>query len=503
MIYPVNVLRRLMTVAIPLGLSACVNLAPEYHQPAAPVQGSWPQNPAMSTAAGLPTANDLDWQQFFTDPRLRDVVRLGLENNRDLRIASLNIEKARAQYGIARADGLPAVGVDGEVSRSRTPASISNSGETTLSTRYSVDLGLTSYEIDFFGKIRNLKAAAMQRYLGAQESRRSAQISLVSEIAAAWLQLEATGQQLQLARSTLVNQQKSHELIRRSHELGAESGLTLAQSQSTVDAAKVKVAEYETTLAQDKNALTLLTGTPVPPTMLPEADFALQGRAVSRLVMPPPGLPSTVLQQRPDVLAAEHDLIAANADIGAARAAFFPSISLLGSAGTASSSLSGLFGSGTLAWSFAPSVSLPIFDGGANRANLNLSKAERDILLATYEKTIQTAFREVADALAVRTTISSRLQAQQSLVDSTYRSFQLSNALFTRGGGNGFLEVLDAQRAYYTAQQDLISLRLAEQLNRLALFKTLGGGWQPVSSGKPAPSIPSRSAGSSQGITPH
>jgi multidrug efflux system outer membrane protein len=196
--------------------------------------------------------------------------------------------------------------------------------------------------------------------------------------------------------------------------------------------------------------------------------------------MPPAGLPSSVLQQRPDVLAAEHDLIAAHADIGAARAAFFPSISLLGSAGTASSSLSGLFSGGTLAWSVAPSLRLPIFDGGANRANLDLTKAQREILLATYEKAIQTAFREVADALAVRTSIAARLQSQQSLVASSYRSFQLSSALFTRGGGSGFLEVLDAQRAYYAAQQDMITLGLLEQLNRLALFKTLGGGWQPV-----------------------
>ncbi|HLU03094.1 MAG TPA: efflux transporter outer membrane subunit [Advenella sp.] len=469
------------------GLTACVNLAPDYRQPAAPVAGAWPQNPAADASSAQAGTNDLDWLTFFTDARLRDVVRLGLQHNRDLRIATLNIERARAQYGIARADGLPAIGVDAQASRSRTPAGIANSGETTLSSRYTVDLGLTSYEIDFFGKIRNLKTAALQRYLAAQEARRSAQISLVSEIAAAWLQLEATGQQLALARQTLANQQKSHDLIRRSHALGAESGLTLAQSQTTVDAARVKVAEYETQQAQESNALTLLTGAPVPASLLPAADFALQARTATRLVMPPAGLPSSVLQQRPDILAAEYDLIAAHADIGAARAAFFPSIALLGSAGTASSSLSGLFNGGTLAWSIAPSLRLPIFDGGANRANLDLTTAQKDILLATYEKAIQTAFREVADALAVRATIAARLQSQQSLVASTYRSFQLSNALFTRGGGSGFLEVLDAQRAYYAAQQDMITLRLLEQLNRLALFKTLGGGWQPVSTTGPAP----------------
>lgn len=482
-------LRRSIALGIPLlGLVACVNLAPDYHQPAAPVAGAW--SPAANTSPPPLTANDLDWLTFFTDARLRDVVRLGLRHNRDLRIATINIERARAQYGIASADGLPAIGVDAQASRSRTPASVANSGATTLSSRYSVDLGLTSYEIDFFGKVRNLKAAALQRYLAAQEARRSAQISLVSEIAAAWLQLEATGQQLALARSTLANQQKSHDLIRRSHALGAESGLTLAQSQTTVDAARLKVAEYETQLAQDKNALTLLTGAPVADSLLPPADFALQGRAATRLVMPPAGLPSSVLQQRPDVLAAEHDLIAAHADIGAARAAFFPSISLLGSAGTASSSLSGLFTGGTLAWSVAPSLRLPIFDGGANRANLDLTKAQKDILLATYEKAIQTAFREVADALAVRATIAARLQSQQSLVASTYRSFQLSSALFTRGGGSGFLEVLDAQRTYYAAQQELITLQLLEQLNRLALFKTLGGGWQPIAVTPPTPMAP-------------
>lgn len=483
-----NSLRKIIALSVPLlGLTACINLAPDYHQPTAPVTGTWPQNPAKSTSTVQTAANDLDWLTFFTDARLRDVVQLGLRNNRDLRIATLNIERARAQYGIASADGLPAIGVDAQASRSRTPASVANSGETTLSSRYNVDLGLTSYEIDFFGKIRNLKAAALQRYLAAQETRRSAQISLVSEIAAAWLQLEATGQQLALARSTLVNQQKSHDLVRRSHALGAESGLTLAQSQTTVDAARVKVAEYETQLAQDKNALTLLTGAPVPASLLPPTEFALQARVATRLVMPPAGLPSTVLQQRPDVLAAEHDLIAANADIGAARAAFFPSISLLGSAGTASSSLSGLFSGGTLAWSVAPSLRLPIFDGGANRANLDLTKAQKEILLASYEKAIQTAFREVADALAVRTTIAARLQSQQSLVASSYRSFQLSSALFTRGGGSGFLEVLDAQRAYYAAQQDMITLGLLEQLNRLALFKTLGGGWQPIATATTAP----------------
>lgn len=486
-----QLIRRPLALFIPLlSLTACVNLAPDYQQPPAPIAGNWPQPPAQ-TSLSIPAAADLDWATFFTDPRLRDVVRLGIQNNRDLRVATLNIEQARAQYGIASADRLPAVGIDASASRSRTPASVANSGETTLSTRYNVDLGLTSYEIDFFGKIRNLEAAAVQRYLAAQESRRSAQISLVSEIAAAWLQLEATGQQLELARSTLLNQQKSHDLIRRSYELGAQSGLTLAQSQSTVDAARVKVAEYETQLAQDMNALTLLAGAPVPATLLPPTDFALQGRAATRLVLPPAGLPSSVLQQRPDVLAAEHDLIAAHADIGAARAAFFPSISLLGSAGTASSSLSGLFSGGTLAWSVAPALRLPIFDGGANRASLDMTKAQKDILLATYEKTIQTAFREVADALAVRAGIATRLQSQQSLVASTYRSFELSNALFRRGGGTGFLEVLDAQRAYYTAQQDMITLRLVEQMNRLALFKTLGGGWQadtPAASATPAPS---------------
>ncbi len=475
-----NALKKTTLVLSGLILAGCVNLAPDYQRPAAPVAASWPQSQPSLSALGESEDLRLDWRQFFTNPRLRDTIALGLEHNRDLRIATLNIERSRAQYGVAQSERLPTVGVDAQANRSRTPASISNSGETTLSTRYTADLALTSYEIDFFGRIRNLSQAALEQFLATQETRRSVQISLVGEIATAWLQLEATGQQLQLARSTLQNQQKSHALVSRSHALGAQSGLTLAQSQSTVDAARVKVAEYETQLAQNRNALVALVGATVPEQMQPATDFALKARDASRLVMPPEGLPSSVLQHRPDVLAAEHALIGAHANIGAARAAFFPRISLLGSAGSASTSLSDLFSGGTSAWSFVPSISVPIFDGGLNRANLDVAKADRDILLATYEKTLQTAFREVADALAVRANIAARLQAQRSLVSANYRSFQLSDALFARGGGSGFLEVLDAQRNYYTAQQDLISLSLAEQLNRLALFKALGGGWQPA-----------------------
>jgi len=459
-------------------LAGCVNLAPGYARPRAPVPEQWPDagavHHASAQAPALPTA---DWRPFFLDERLRRIVALALDNNRDLRVAALNIERARAQYGIARAPALPAVGVDGQASRSRTPASVSSSGQARLTQEYSVELGLASYELDLFGRVRNLGQSALENYFAAQEARRSAQISLVAQVASAWLQLAADQQRLRLAGDTLASQEKSYDLIRRSHSLGAQSGLALAQAQTTVDNARAEAAAYESQVRQDLNALRLLVGATPPADMLPDPAAPREDAPAARLVEPPAGLPSTILQQRPDVLAAEHALRASHADIGAARAAFYPRIALTGAAGTASSTLSGLFESGSGAWSFGPSISLPIFDGGANRANLRAAEVQRRIQLANYEKTLQTAFREVADALAVRATLARRLQAQESLLRAAARSFELSQALFNNGGGSGYLEVLDAQRSLYAARQSLIDLRLQEQANRLELFKALGGGW--------------------------
>jgi multidrug efflux system outer membrane protein len=460
-------------------LAGCVNLAPEYSAPASPVPQALP-----SSGVEAPTPLDVGWRSFFVDPRLRGTIELALANNRDLRVAVLNIERARAQYGIARAGLFPTVDAGAGGSRSRTPGSLSSGGEPRIASQYSADLGMTAYELDLFGRVRNLSEAALQSYFQTEATQRSTQISLVASVATAWLQLAADEQRLALARSTLESQRKSYDLIQRSHALGSQSGLALAQSQSTVDAARADAAAFDSLVEQDRNALALLVGAtppaellPIPPAT-PSAQTAgtAEPAVASQLLVPPPDLPSSVLQQRPDVLAAEHALRASNADIGAARAAFFPRIALTASAGTASSTLSGLFASGSKAWSFAPSVSVPIFDGGANRANLRVAEAQQKIQVATYEKAVQTAFREVADALAERRTLAERLDAQRSLLGATSRSFELSQSLF-RSGASSYLDVLDAQRAHYAAQQTLIGLQLTEQANRLAIYKALGGGW--------------------------
>ena len=455
-------------------LAGCVNLAPEYTAPASPVPQALP-----SFGVEAPTPIDVGWRSFFVEPRLRGTIELALANNRDLRVAALNIERARAQYGIARAGLFPTVEAGASGSRSRTPGSLSTSGEARIGSQYSADLGLTSYEIDLFGRVRNLGESALQNYFQTEETRRSTQISLIASVATAWLQLAADEQRLLLARNTLESQRKSFDLVERSHRLGAQSGLALAQARSTVDAARADAAAFDSQVEQDRNALALLVGAMPPADLLPAApasDTAAPATA-AQLLVPPPDLPSSVLQRRPDVRAAEHALRASNADIGAARAAFFPRIALTASAGTASSTLSGLFAGGSKAWSFAPSISVPIFDGGANRANLRVAEAQQKIQIATYEKTVQTAFREVADALAERRTLAERLDAQRSLLDATSRSFELSQSLF-RSGASSYLDVLDAQRAFYAAQQTLIGLQLTEQTNRLTIYKTLGGGWE-------------------------
>jgi multidrug efflux system outer membrane protein len=450
-------------------LGGCINLAPEYQRPDAPVAEQW--LPTGQTPAG-DAAADIQWQQFFTDSRLARLQSLALANNRDLRLASLNIEKAQAQYRIQRAAALPSIDAGLSGSHSRSPASVSSSGSAVTSHDYSAQLGLSSYELDVFGRVQNLQDEALENYLALGETRRSTQISLVAEVASAWLTLAADNQRLQLAESTLRSQQATYELTQRSHALGGSSGLAVAQAQTTVESARGEVAVYASQILQDQNALRLLVGAELPAELLPGDDL----QSVALLVQVPAQLPSSLLQRRPDVLAAEHSLKSANIDIGAARAAFFPSISLTANAGSASSALSGLFKAGSGAWTFAPSVSLPIFDAGANRATLDAAKVEREIQAQTYQQTLQTAFREVADALAVRSTLDQRLAAQQALTDASRKSFELADALY-RGGSQSYLEALDAQRSLYSAEQDLITLRLAEQSNRVTLYKALGGGW--------------------------
>ena len=450
-------------------LGGCINLAPQYQRPEAPVAEQW--LPTTKVPSGDASA-DIQWQQFFTDSRLARLQALALANNRDLRLASLNIEKAQAQYRIQRAAALPAIDAGVSGTHSRTPGSLSSSGAASTSHEYSAQLGLSSYEVDVFGRVQNLQDEALEDYLALTETRRSTQISLVAEVATAWLTLAADNERLQLAEETLRSQQATYELTQRSHALGGSSGLALAQAQTTVESARGDAAVYASQTLQDRNALRLLVGSDVPDDLLPGA--SLQSAAL--LVEVPGELPSSLLQRRPDVLAAEHTLKSANIDIGAARAAFFPSISLTANAGSASSALSGLFKAGSGAWTFAPSVSLPIFDAGSNRATLDAAKVEREIQVQTYQQTLQTAFKEVADALAVRSTLDQRMAAQQALTDASRKSFELADALY-RGGSQSYLEALDAQRSLYSAQQDLITLRLAEQSNRVSLYKVLGGGW--------------------------
>lgn len=459
--------RLVSALLVAAGLAGgCANLAPSYERPAAPVPATFAQGSGGSAPA------DVGWQGFFTDERLRGTVALALQNNRDLRVAVLNIERARAQVRVQRAARLPTLAATASGTRQHTEAA----GTTA---QYGVELGLASYEIDFFGRLKNLSEAALESYLATDASRRSTQISLVAETATAWLTLRADLQRLALAERTLQSREASYALTKKAFDLGGQSGLTLAQAQTAVDTARVDAAAYRAQVELDRHALDLLAGATLPDTLLPAADSTADA---ALLVEVPAGLGSSLLLERPDVIAAEHLLKAGHADIGAARAAFFPSVTLTAEAGTASSALSGLFKAGSGAWLFAPSVRLPIFDGGANRANLAIAEADRDIALADYEKAVQTAFREVADALSQRAHLGEQLAAQQSLTAATRRSLALSEARF-RTGTDSYLDVLVSQLSLYTAEQSLISLQFAEQANRIALYRALGGGWQDAGAG--------------------
>lgn len=459
-----------------LVLAGCTTMAPDYERPAAPVASEWPTGPAYDVSdqavSGSRPAADIDWQDFIVDSRLEKIVRLALDNNRDLRVATLNIERARAQYRIQRADSFPSIGVSGEGASQRMPADVSPSGQAGISRQYTAGIGTSAYELDLFGRVRSLNEDALQRYLATEESRKAAQLSLVAEVAYVYLMLGANQERLQLAEQTLNSQQQSYELIRRSHDLGVASMLDLRQAQTLVESARVDVARFTSQIAQEKNALILLVGERLPDDLLPHEQHDNQ----VTLTDLKPGLPSEVLLRRPDVLQAERLLQAANANIGAARAAFFPRISLTASAGTTSSALSNLFDGGTGFWNFIPQLHLPIFEGGRNVANLRVSEVDRDIAQAQYEKAIQTAFREVADSLADRGTLDEQLAAQNALVEASADNKALSDARY-QGGIDSYLNVLDAERSLYAAQQELITLRLAKNSNHVTLYKVLGGGW--------------------------
>jgi multidrug efflux system outer membrane protein len=454
-------------------LAGCT-MAPKYNRPEAPVPAAWPKGPAYKDVEGASSAkavSDIPWQEFFVDGQLRKLIALALDNNRDLRVAALNIEKSRAQYQIRRADLFPKLDANGSLTLQRIAEDFSGLGIPLDVHQYNVGLGVSSYELDLFGRVRSLKDQALEQFLATEQARRSAQISLVAEVAANYLSLAADRERLKLAKETLESQQASFRLIRSRYEAGISSALDLHQAQTSLDAARVDIARFTTLTAQDENALNLVVGSPVPAELLPTA----LSETLASLKDPRPGLPSDVLLGRPDILQAENLLKGANANIGAARAAFFPRITLVSSVGVGSDDLSGLFKSGAFVYKVLPQISLPIFDGGANRANLKVAEVDRDIAVAQYEKAIQSAFREVADALAQRGTIDEQVAAQQSLTAATAESYRLSRARYEKGV-DSFLVVLDSQRSLYGAQQNLITVRLARLLNLATLYKVFGGG---------------------------
>lgn len=467
--------KTLITLAVTALLAGC-SLAPTYERPAAPVTPAWPQGDAYqpsAAAADAKGAYDVQWREFIADEQLEKLVELALANNRDLRVSILNIEAARAQYGVQRADRVPNVNASVGQTAQRLPANSSATGEAYISRQYSAGLGIPAFELDFFGRVKNLSEAALQQYLGTEEARRSQQISLVAEVANAWLTLAADQERLRLAQDTLKSQQISYELSKRRFEAGATSGLDMYEAQTSVETARSDVAVYTAQVAADQNALALLAGAPVPAELLPQGEL----QSVTQLAELPEGVPSEVLQRRPDVLAAERTLQANNANIGVARAAFFPSISLTASAGAASGDLSNLFKAGAGTWSFIPQLNLPIFAGGRNQANLDLARANRDIALAQYEKAIQSAFREVSDALAQRGTIDERVASQAALVEASGKSYRIHEQRYQKGA-ESYLNALVSQRNLYAAQQTYISARLAKASNQVTLYKVLGGGWQ-------------------------
>jgi outer membrane protein, multidrug efflux system len=463
--------RGLLAAVLATGLAGC-SLAPRYERPEAPVARDWPAAPGPAGTAST-EPRDLGWRDVFGDARLQALVALALENNRDLRVAALNVELVRAQYRIQRSEQLPTLAASGSFTRQRVPADLSPTGTANTGNAYTVGAGVSAFEIDLFGRVRSLSAAALEQYLATEEARRSAHLSLVAAVATQYLAGRAFEDQVALARQTLETVQASYELTRRSYEAGRTSELDLRTAESQVLTARFNLTGAEQQRAQAENALTLLVGQPLPAGLPPPQP--LDGQALVAAL--PAGVPSDVLQRRPDILAAEHALQSANASIGAARAAFFPSISLTAFGGTSSAELSGLFGAGSLAWSFAPRINVPLFTGGALRGSLDLAEVRKSIQVAQYERAIQVGFREVADALVARAALGQQLEAQRARVEAEQRRYQLSDLRY-RKGVDSYLSVLTAQRDLFAAQQQLIQSRLAQLANLVELYRALGGGWR-------------------------
>ncbi|QBM27938.1 Outer membrane protein OprM precursor [Hydrogenophaga pseudoflava] len=440
-------------------LIAGCSMTPTLERPAAPVPATFPGQPASVTASGPVQA----WESFITDARLRELVALALKNNRDLRVATLNIEQVRAQYQVRRADQVPTVNATVAGNRQPTP-----SGD--ISSTYTAGLAMASWELDFFGRVASLKDTALAQFLASEEAQRAVQTSLVASVASSWLSLQTDEALLALTQRTLATREDSLRLTKLRFDNGAASALDLRQAESLTAAARATLAQQRRTIALDLNALTLLVGQEVPANLLPGAGDVAPFQPV------PEGLPSELLTRRADIRQAEQQMVAANANIGAARAAFFPRISLTAGIGTVSTELSGLFKDGSWGFTLAPQALLPIFDMGRNQANLDAAKAARDIAMAQYEKAIQVAFREVADALAGRATLGEQLAAQEAQAQAETDRFRLAELRY-RNGVASYLDVLDAQRSLFATQQALAQTRLAQQQNQVALYKALGGGY--------------------------
>ena len=459
-------------------LSAC-NLAPNYVRPSGAVPTALPEGGVYPRAAtDAPDVTAIGWRDFFTDDRLRQVIQLGLDNNRDLRVAAANVLQARAQYRVQRADILPSISANGAATYTNSAGAAATTGGaagggSTDIQYFQANVGFSAFELDLFGRLRNLSKAALEQYFATEEAQRTTRISLIAEIATAWLTLASDQDQLRLSQNTLKTFEQTLDLTRAQFRFGVASELESRQAETNYQAARNDIATLQTKIAQDQNALNLLVGTTVAADLLPAA---LGDGRVTRDALPA-NLSSEVLLRRPDVLQAEHQLIAQNANIGAARAAFFPRISLTAALGTISSGLTGLFGAGTGTYNVAPSVALPLFDAGRNKGNLDYAKASQQAAVATYEKTIQTAFREVADALAQRGTIDEQVSAQTARASAAQVSAKLSDARY-RAGVDSFLVALDAQRTAYAAEQQLVTTRTTRSSNLIELYRALGGGLQ-------------------------
>ena len=460
---------RMLPLVAALGMMAGCSMIPTYERPAAPVAAAFPGGSSVAGSAGVASANaDMSWRDYFSDARLTQLIQLALANNRDLRVAMLNVEQARAQFQIRRADELPTV--NAAANAARQPSVVNGK----LANSFSVGLAVTSWEIDFFGRIASLKEQALAQYLATEEGRRAAQMSLVATVANSWLNLQADEELLALTQQTLATREESLKLTRLRFDNGASSALDVRQAESLTESARATLAQLQRQRALDENALVLVLGQGVPDGLLQKGGAPLS--AVADFPQVPAGLPSDLLERRPDIRQAEQQLVAANANIGAARAAFFPRIALTATAGTASSHLSGLFKTGSWGFTLAPQMLLPIFDAGRNQAGLELAQASRDVAIAQYEKAIQSAFRDVADALAGRATLGEQLRAQRAQAEAESQRYQLSELRY-RHGVASYLDMLDAQRSLFAVQQAVVQTRLAQLQSQVGLYRALGGGW--------------------------